>query len=59
MTGRSAVETGFGMGIGREDELERLRVSKLSAVAVIGEVERVGEEQTEGEEEGEEEGGGL
>jgi len=47
------------MGIGREDELERLRVSKLSAVAVIGEVERVGEEQTEGEEEGEEEGGGL
>lgn len=57
MTGRSAVETGFGIGIGREEELERLRESKLSAVAVVGEVERVGEEQTEGEEE--EEDGGL
>lgn len=52
MTGRSAVEAGFGMGIGWEDELERLRESKLSAVAVIGEVGRVGEERTEEEEEG-------
>lgn len=49
MTGRSAVETGFGMGMGREEKLERLRESKLSAVAVVGEVERVGE-QIEGEE---------